>query len=61
MYQSIGMGSESFAGGISACLMFGSILNDYYRQKIEGYLAWKWWGNGSVLPSDHPYYTVKPS
>ena len=59
--QTIGIGSYDFAGGVSACLMFGSFLNDYYRQKIEGYLAWKWWGNGSVLPSDHPYYTVKPS
>jgi len=30
------------------------------RQKIEGYLAWKW-GLTSSLPSDHPYKNARPT
>ena len=30
------------------------------RQKIEGYLAWKW-GLTSSLPADHPYKTAAPT
>ena len=30
------------------------------RQKIEGYLAWKW-GLTSSLPSDHPYKNAAPT
>jgi hypothetical protein len=29
------------------------------HQKTEGYLAWKW-GLQSLLPSDHPYKSVRP-
>jgi hypothetical protein len=29
-------------------------------EKAEGYLAWKW-GLTSLLPSSHPYKTVKPT
>lgn len=30
------------------------------RQKLEGYLAWKW-GNTALLPSDHPYKNAAPT
>jgi hypothetical protein len=32
-------------------------------QRIEGFLANKWWGVGSVntLPSDHPYKNAPPA
>ena len=30
------------------------------RQKIEGYLAWKW-GLTSSLPADHPYKNAAPT
>lgn len=30
------------------------------RQKIEGYLAWKW-GIQTTLPSDHPFRSVPPT
>jgi hypothetical protein len=30
------------------------------RQKIEGYLAWKW-GLQANLPNDHPYKNAAPT
>lgn len=30
------------------------------RQKLEGYLAWKW-GLQTSLPTTHPYYNTKPT
>lgn len=30
------------------------------RQKIEGYLAWKW-GLEADLPADHPYKNLAPT
>jgi hypothetical protein len=35
-------------------------LSDADRQKVEGYLAWKW-GLSSSLPSSHPYKNRPPS
>jgi len=45
-------------------LVFGEVImvettNTTTRQKIEGYLAWKW-GLTSSLPSDHPYKNAAP-
>jgi len=31
------------------------------RQLIEGYLAWKWQGNGNALPVGHPYRNAPPT
>ncbi|MCX6924643.1 MAG: hypothetical protein NT154_15725, partial [Verrucomicrobia bacterium] len=38
-------------------------LADADRQRLEGYLAHKWWGAGTnnTLPSTHPYKNVAPS
>lgn len=30
------------------------------RQKVEGYLAWRW-GTNEELPTDHPYYDAAPT
>jgi len=46
-------------GTVSEFLMFTVVLADSDRQKIEGYLAWKWGIQTSLSPS-HPYYSVSP-
>jgi hypothetical protein len=40
-------------------LFFDTNLNSSDRQRMEGYLAWKW-GLTSQLPLDHPYKTNDP-
>jgi len=40
-------------------LFFNSVLTSQERQKMEGYLAWKWNLN-SQLPLSHPYYNNDP-
>jgi hypothetical protein len=47
-------------GTILEVLIFNSVLGTADRQKIEGYLAWKW-GLQSTLPIAHPYYTTSPT
>jgi hypothetical protein len=49
----------SFIGRMSELLVYNSFLSDADRQKIEGYLAWKW-GLQANLPSSHPYYSGAP-
>jgi len=46
-------------GTINEILVFNSVLTTSERQKVEGYLAWKWGLTGS-LPAGHPYKTVQP-
>ena len=54
--------NSTFHGGISSLLTFNTLLTDYERQQIEGYLAWKWWDSGTaILNSSHPYYSTPPS
>jgi hypothetical protein len=45
---------------IAEILFFTSILSDSDRQKLEGYLAWKWGLEGS-LASGHPYESAAPT
>ena len=40
-------------------IMFNTSLSLLDRQKIQGYLAWKW-GFQSKLPVNHPYYSATP-
>jgi hypothetical protein len=51
---------DNFNGLTGEIIMYNGALSDEYRQKVEGYLAWKWGLVGS-LPSGHPYKTVQPS
>ena len=40
-------------------MYFNVQLSDTNRQKIEGYLAWKW-GLQASLPGGHPYASAAP-
>jgi len=46
-------------GGMSEIILVASSLNQENRQKIEGYLAWKW-NISSKLPVGHPYKNLPP-
>jgi len=48
-----------FYGNIMEILIYNSFLPILERQKVEGYLAWKW-GIQANLPATHPYYSAKP-
>lgn len=41
-------------------LIFNSTLTTENRQKIEGYVMWKWIGYGLLLPVGHPYRDFPP-
>ncbi len=56
-----GYGSSwSFGGDIPEIVVTSSTLSTTDRQLLEGYLAWKWGGQG-LLAADHPYRTASPS
>lgn len=46
-------------GNIGEIIVCNYVLSTANRQKMEGYLAWKW-GLVSNLPSDHPYKNQRP-
>jgi hypothetical protein len=46
-------------GYVSELLVYNVSHNTATRQAIEGYLAWKW-NTKSYLPTNHPYYSVRP-
>jgi len=48
-----------FNGKIGEIIILSSVTATATRQKIEGYLAWKWGLEGS-LPGGHPYETEAP-
>ena len=61
-YQIQGGGSQSSNTStlyISESAYYGSVLNAYQYQQVEGYLAWKW-GLQTSLPIYHPYYPSTP-
>jgi hypothetical protein len=45
---------------IHELLVYNTVLTIPERQRVEGYLAWKW-GLNSKLPSTHPYFDVAPT
>lgn len=50
-----------FANGyFHEILVYNTALTTIQREKVEGYLAWKW-GVQSYLPSNHPYKSIAPS
>jgi hypothetical protein len=53
--------SDYFAlnGYYGEVMYFNVQLSDANRQKIEGYLAWKW-GLQASLPGGHPYASAAP-
>jgi hypothetical protein len=54
------IGFSQSLGPINEYVYYNSNLSLSDRQKIEGYLAWKWDISAS-LPSNHPYKTVRPT
>jgi hypothetical protein len=51
--------SQGYNGYIFEYLIYPYGVSSVERQKIEGYLAWKWGIQGS-LPQAHPYYLSAP-
>lgn len=47
-----------FNGSMCEIMIFNTVLSTTDRQKIEGYLAWKW---GVTLPGGHPYASAAPT
>lgn len=52
-------GGGSFNGEIGEIVRCDSTLGTTDRQKLEGYLAWKW-GAQATLPGGHPYASAPP-
>jgi hypothetical protein len=52
--------SSPFAGNIYEVLAYSTVLSLADRQKVEGYLAWKW-NLVTYLPSGHYYTGAAPS
>ena len=50
---------EAYTGTISEILIYNSVLSTTNRQKIEGYLAWKWGFANNLSPSN-PYKYDSP-
>jgi len=50
---------EYFQGYISEIIIYNTALTTTQRQQIEGYLAWKW-GLQSSLINTNPYYSAAP-
>lgn len=51
--------STAWNGVIKEIIVYNTVLGTTDRQKIEGYLAWKWGLQGN-LPVGHPYYSAAP-
>jgi hypothetical protein len=49
-----------FNGDIAEVLAYSNALAPFYRQKVEGYLAWKW-GQQTSLPATHPFKNAAPT
>ena len=47
-------------GVVCEIVSYGSTLSTTDRQKMEGYIAWKW-NLVSLLPAGHPYKTTRPT
>jgi len=56
----IGESSGFWDGTVSEVILLGSHPSDAERQKVEGYLAWKWGTEGN-LPVGHPYKNAAPT
>ena len=51
---------RSWLGKISEIIAINFVPTTQERQRLEGYLAWKW-GLEANLPVDHPYKTTPPT
>ncbi len=51
--------TQQITGNYCEILIYNTNLSTSSREKIEGYLAWKW-GIQISLPGSHPYYSGPP-
>lgn len=51
---------RGWTGPMAEIIATPTLLSDTDRQKLEGYLAWKW-GLEANLPADHPYKNTPPT
>ena len=49
----------TYNGALAELIFVDGVMSTFDRQKMEGYLAWKWGLEGS-LPSGHPYEFSPP-
>lgn len=49
-------GSNAFIGNINEVIVYSTQLSTQDRQRVEGYLAWKWGLQRSTIPTTHPMY-----
>jgi len=52
--------SRIWDGDIVEIIIYPVALSSAYRQRVEGYLAWKW-GIQDILPAGHPYKASAPT
>jgi hypothetical protein len=55
-----GQNGGALTGGVAEVLITSNAVSTALREKIEGYLAWKWGLQGN-LPGAHTYYTAAPT
>jgi len=53
-------GGQSWTGDLAEIVLVSDTVSDTDRQKLEGYLAWKWGLEGN-LPGGHPYVSAPPT
>jgi hypothetical protein len=52
--------SEYMAGRIHELMCYSNLVTPFDRQKVEGYLSWKW-GMQTQLPTTHPFKLAAPT
>jgi hypothetical protein len=52
--------TQAYGGKISEAIVTNTLPDQATRERIEGYLAWKW-GTVSLLPTAHPYKSAPPT
>lgn len=53
--------TRNMNGGLSAIAIYNSILSVMEIEMLEGFMAWKWWGSGVVLPTTHRFKNQPPT
>jgi hypothetical protein len=57
--QPYGFVGSRWIGSMGEVLAYSNVLTPFDRQKVEGYLAWKW-GLNAQLPTTHPFKLAAP-